>query len=98
MCCYYRWKIIDTGYVTIVDESDIANLGNSYLDVSGAGATQFLNSDGTYFPDWTTNPLIIIPSILDGNVVIELKDCTISYKKIVDGKETALRQWWSCKE
>lgn len=83
-------KIIDTGYVTIVDESDIANLGNSYLDVSGAGATQFLNSDGTYFPDWTTNPLIIIPSILDGNVVIELKDCTISYKKIVDGKETAL--------
>lgn len=83
-------KIIDTGYVTIVDESDIANLGNSYLDVSGAGSTQYLNNDGTYFPNWTSNPLIITPNVMDGNIVIDLNNCDISYKKIVNGKETAL--------
>lgn len=83
-------KTLDTGYITIVDETDIANLGNSYLDVSGAGSTQYLNNDGTYFPNWTSNPLIITPNVMDGNIVIDLNNCDISYKKIVNGKETAL--------
>lgn len=83
-------KTLDTGYITIVDETDIANLGNSYLDVSGAGSTQYLNNDGTYFPNWTSNPLIITPNVMDGNIVVDLSNCTITYKKIVNGKETAL--------
>lgn len=78
--------ILDTGCITIIDETDIANLGNSYLDCNAP--QQYL--DGTFFPDFTTDPLVITPCIMDDNIVIDLKDCDISYKKIVNGLETDL--------
>lgn len=77
---------LDTGCITIIDETDIANLGNSYLDCNAP--QQYL--DGTFFPDFTTDPLVITPCIMDDNIVIDLKDCDISYKKIVNGLETDL--------
>lgn len=78
--------ILDTGCITIIDETDIANLGNSYLDCNAP--QQYL--DGTFFPDFTTDPLVITPCIMDDNIVIDLKDCDISYRKIVNGLETDL--------
>lgn len=77
----------DTGYTTIVDESDTVHLGNSYLDVTNTTLTQKLNDNGTYIPDWTITPAIITPCIMDGNVIIELSNCTIGYKKIINSKE-----------
>ena len=77
---------LDTGCITIIDETDIANLGNSYLDCNAP--QQYL--DGTFFPEFTTDPLVITPCIMDDNIVIDLKDCDISYKKIVNGLETDL--------
>lgn len=77
----------DTGYTTIVDESDAVHLGNSYLDVTNTTLTQKLNDNGTYIPDWTITPAIITPCIMDGNVIIELSNCTIGYKKIINSKE-----------
>ena len=77
----------DTGYTTIVDESDAVHLGNSFLDVTNTTLTQKLNDNGTYIPDWTITPAIIIPCIMDGNVIIELSNCTIGYKKIINSKE-----------
>ncbi len=77
---------LDTGCITIIDETDIANLGNSYLDCNAP--QQYL--DGTFFPDFTIDPLVITPCIMDDNIVIDLKDCDISYKKIVNGLETDL--------
>lgn len=77
----------DTGYTTIVDESDAVHLGNSFLDVTNTALTQKLNDNGTYIPDWTITPAIITPCIMDGNVIIELSNCTISYKKIINSKE-----------
>lgn len=78
--------ILDTGCITIIDETDIANLGNSYLDCNAP--QQYL--DGTFFPDFTTDPLVITPCIMNYNIVIDLKDCDISYRKIVNGLETDL--------
>lgn len=46
----------DTGYTTIVDESDAVHLGNSFLDVTNTTLTQKLNDNGTYIPDWTITP------------------------------------------
>lgn len=77
----------DTGYTTIVDESDAVHLGNSFLDVTNTALTQKLNDNGTYIPDWTITPAIITPCIMDGNVIIELSNCTIGYKKIINSKE-----------
>lgn len=77
----------DTGYTTIVDESDAVHLGNSFLDVTNTALTQKLNDNGTYIPDWTITPAIITPCIMDGNVIIELSNCTICYKKIINSKE-----------
>lgn len=77
---------LDTGCITIIDETDISNLGNSYLDCNAP--QQYL--DGTFFPDFTTDPLVITPCVMDDNIVIDLKDCDISYKKIVNGLETDL--------
>lgn len=77
----------DTGYTTIVDESDTVHLGNSYLDVTNTTLTQKLNDNGTYIPDWAITPAIITPCIMDGNVIIELSNCTICYKKIINSKE-----------
>ena len=77
----------DTGYTTIVDESDSVHLGNSFLDVTNTTLTQKLNDNGTYIPDWTITPTIITPCIMDGNVIIELSNCTIGYKKIINSKE-----------
>ena len=77
----------DTGYTTIVDESDAVHLGNSFLDVTNTTLTQKLNDNGTYIPDWTITPAIITPCIMDGNVIIELSNCTIGYKKIINSKE-----------
>lgn len=77
----------DTGYTTIVDESDAVHLGNSFLDVTNTTLTQKLNDNGTYITDWTITPAIITPCIMDGNVIIELSNCTIGYKKIINSKE-----------
>ena len=77
----------DTGYTTIVDESDAVHLGNSFLDVTNTALTQKLNDNGTYIPDWAITPAIITPCIMDGNVIIELSNCTICYKKIINSKE-----------
>lgn len=77
----------DTGYTTIVDESDAVHLGNSFLDVTNTTLTQKLNDNGTYIPDWAITPAIITPCIMDGNVIIELSNCTIGYKKIINSKE-----------
>ena len=57
----------DTGYTTIVDESDAVHLGNSFLDVTNTTLTQKLNDNGTYIPDWAITPAIITPCIMDGN-------------------------------
>ena len=73
----------DTGYTTIVYESDSVHLGNSFLDVTNTTLTH----NGTYIPDWTITPTIITPCIMDGNVIIELSNCTIGYKKIINSKE-----------
>lgn len=77
----------DTGYTTIVDESDAVHLGNSFLDVTNTTLTQKLNDNGTYIPDWAITPAIITPCIMAGNVIIELSNCTIGYKKIINSKE-----------
>lgn len=81
---------LDTGNITITDNNDIANLGNSFLDVTGAQLVQTLNTDGTYSPNWITNNVTITPAVLDGLLNIDLSDCEIVFKKIVNTLETAL--------
>lgn len=81
---------LDTGNITIIDETDVANLGNSYLDVTGVQLVQTLNTDVTFSPDWTSQNAKITPSILDGFLSVELSSCAISYKKIVNNSEVAL--------
>lgn len=83
-------KTFESEYLTIIDETDTANLSNSYLDVSGAGAIQYLNNSGSYFPNWEETPLVITPCIMDNNVVVNLTNCTIDFKKSVDGQEVEL--------
>ena len=57
---------LDTGNITITDNNDIANLGNSFLDVTGSQLVQILNTDGTYSPNWEINNITITPAVLDG--------------------------------
>lgn len=81
---------LDTGNVTIVDESDIANLGNSFLDVTGSTNIQTLNVDGTYTPDWSIYNVTITPAILDGILSVNLSDCQVVFKKVVNSTESDL--------
>lgn len=75
--------------LTITDNNDIANLSNSYLDVSGANSVQQLK-DGVYFPDYTVTPIHITPCVIDGVLNIDLNECEITYKRLINGVETEL--------
>lgn len=78
-----------TPSITIVDESDIAKLDNSYLDISGANSIQQY-SDGIYSPDYTITPISITPCIMDNNVMIDLNKCEITFKRLQNGTEITL--------
>lgn len=79
-----------TQSISIVDNNDIANLGNSYLNVTGAKQIQTLNTDGSYSPNWVSANVTITPVILNGSQNVDLNDCNISFKKVVNSIETAL--------
>lgn len=81
---------LDTGSVTITDNNDIANLGNSFLDVTGSQLVQILNTDGTYSPNWEINNITITPAVLDGLLNVDLSNCDIVFKKIINSSETGL--------
>lgn len=81
---------LDTGSITITDEHDIAQLGNSFLDVTGTGMIQVLNANGSYTPDWATAPIKITPAILDGIENIDLAKCDIKFYRIIDSIEEPL--------
>ena len=72
---------LNTGSVTITDNNDIANLGNSFLDVTGSQLVQILNTDGTYSPNWEINNITITPAVLDGLLNVDLSNCDIVFKK-----------------
>lgn len=80
--------IKNTQTVSITDNNDIASLGNSFLDTN-TSLVQTLN-DGTYFPNWSTNNVLITPAIINGVVNVDLSECEIEYKRIVNGVESAL--------
>lgn len=79
-----------TQSISIVDNNDIANLGNSYLNITGANQVQTLNTDGSYNPNWISANVIVTPVILDGSLNVDLSDCEISFRKIINNIETAL--------
>ena len=81
---------LDTGNITITDNNDIANLGNSFLDVTGSQLVQILNTDGTYSPNWEINNITITPAVLDGLLNVDLSNCDIVFKKIINSSETGL--------
>lgn len=81
---------LDTGNITITDNNDIANLGNSFLDVTGSQLVQILNTDGTYSPNWEINNITITPAVLDGLLNVDLSNCDIVFKKIINSSETRL--------
>ena len=81
---------LNTGSVTITDNNDIANLGNSFLDVTGSQLVQILNTDGTYSPNWEINNITITPAVLDGLLNVDLSNCDIVFKKIINSSETGL--------
>lgn len=76
--------------VSITDNNDIANLGNSFLDVTGSQLVQILNTDGTYSPNWEINNITITPAVLDGLLNVDLSNCDIVFKKIINSSETGL--------
>lgn len=78
-----------TQSLTINDETDIADLKNSYLDPSGTGLVQELD-DTVYFPDWTTTHAVLTPCVVDGILNIDIGQCAITYKRIENGIEVAL--------
>lgn len=78
-----------TQSITITDQTDIAQLDNSFLDFSGASHIQQL-SDGMYFPDYTKTPISITPSVIDGLVNVDLSECEIIFKRLENGQEVAL--------
>lgn len=80
--------IKNTQTVSITDNNDIASLGNSFLDTN-TSLVQTLN-DGIYFPNWSTNNVLITPAIINGVVNVDLSECEIEYKRIVNGEESAL--------
>lgn len=79
-----------TQSITITDNNDIANLGNSFLDVTGSQLVQILNTDGTYSPNWEINNITITPAVLDGLLNVDLSNCDIVFKKIINSSETGL--------
>lgn len=79
-----------TQSISIVDNNDIANLGNSYLNVTGAKQVQTLNTDGSYSPNWVSANVTVTPVILNRSLNVDLNDCIISYKKIINSLETSL--------
>lgn len=81
---------LNTGSVTITDNNDIANLGNSFLDVTGSQLVQILNTDGTYSPNWEINNITITPAVLDGLLNVDLSNCDIVFKKIINSSESGL--------
>lgn len=78
-----------TQAMTINDETDIADLKNSYLDPSGTSLIQQLNGT-SYFPDWTATHAVLTPCVVDGLVSIDISQCAITYKRIENGAEVAL--------
>lgn len=78
-----------TQSLTITDQTDIAQLDNSFLDFSGASHIQQL-SDGMYFPDYTSTPISITPSVIDGMVNVDLNECEITFKRLENGQEVNL--------
>lgn len=78
-----------TQTITITDQTDIAQLDNSFLDFSGASHIQQLN-DGMYFPDYTKTPISITPSVIDGLVNVDLNECEIIFKRLENGQEVNL--------
>lgn len=76
--------------ISITDNNDIANLGNSFLDVTGSQLVQILNTDGTYSPNWEINNITITPAVLDGLLNVDLSNCDIVFKKIINSSETGL--------
>ena len=78
-----------TQSLTVNDETDIADLKNSYLDPSGTGLVQQLD-DESYFPDWTETNAVLTPCIVDGLLNIDIGQCSISYKRIENGLELDL--------
>lgn len=81
--------IKNTQSITITDNNDIANLGNSFLDVTGSSLVQTLDNE-TYFPDWTSTPAVITPGVSDGFVNVDLSECQVVYKRVVNGVESDL--------
>ena len=80
--------IKNTQTVTITDNNDIANLGNSFLDTN-TSLVQTLDGE-TYFPDWTVNNAVITPAIINGVVNVDLNECEITYKRVVNNTESNL--------
>lgn len=78
-----------TQSISITDQTDIAQLDNSFLDFSGASHIQQL-SDGMYFPDYTSTPISITPSVIDGLVNVDLSECEIIFKRLENGQEVDL--------
>lgn len=78
-----------TQSISITDQTDIAQLDNSFLDFSGASHIQQL-SDGMYFPDYTSTPISITPSVIDGMVNVDLNECEITFKRLENGQEVNL--------
>lgn len=77
-----------TQSLTITDQTDIAQLGNSFLDAD-TSLIQTLEND-VYFPDWKTSPVIVTPSIIDGMINVDVDQCSISFKRMIDNTETDL--------
>lgn len=77
-----------TQSITITDQTDIAQLGNSFLDAD-TSLIQTLEND-VYFPDWKTTPVIVTPSIIDGMINVDVDQCSISFKRMIDNTETDL--------
>lgn len=79
-----------TQSLSIVDNNDIANIGNSFLDITGVVNIQTLDLDDSYNPDWMVNNVVITPVVLDDSLKVDLSKCNIVFKKIVDTLETEL--------
>lgn len=77
-----------TQSITITDQTDIAQLGNSFLDAN-TSLIQTLEDD-VYFPDWTVNNAVITPAIINGVVNVDLSECEITYKRVVNNTESDL--------
>ena len=77
-----------TQSITITDQTDIAQLGNSFVDAN-TSLIQTLEDD-VYFPDWTVNNAVITPAIINGVVNVDISECEITYKRVVNNTESDL--------